>query len=134
MVRLIVGGKGTGKTKRIIKMANEKSESTKGHIIYIDDDMKHSMEINHNIRLINMGEYPIRTTEEFYGFLYGIISNDFDIETIFIDGLIKIIDLSIDELVYYLEKLEDICDQYSVNFVITLSQKEVDEKLKKYVI
>ena len=126
MVRLIVGGKGTGKTKKIIEMANEQVDATTGHVVYIDDDMKHSFEIHHDIRLMNMEEFPIATPEEFYGFLWGIASTDYDIETIYIDGLIKILGLTLDAIPDYIEKIEGICDHSDVSVVLTLSAKEED--------
>ena len=136
MVRLIVGGKGTGKTKRIIEMANEQVDATTGHVVYIDDDMKHSFEIHHDIRLMNMEEFPINSPDEFYGFLCGIASTDYDIETIYVDGLIKILGLTADALPDYIEKIEGICDQNDVSFILTLSIKEEDlnEKLSDKVI
>jgi hypothetical protein len=136
MVRLIVGGKGTGKTKKIIEMANEQVDATTGRVVYIDDDMKHSYEIHHDIRLMNMEEFPITTADEFFGFLWGIASTDYDIETIYVDGLIKILGLTADELPDYIERIEGICDQSDVSFVITLSIKEenLDVKLVDKVI
>lgn len=136
MVRLIIGGKGTGKTKRIIKMANEQVESTTGHVVYVDDDMKHSFEIHHDIRLMNMEEYPIKTPEEFFGFLCGILSTDYDVEYIFIDGLINLLGISPESLPEHIEKLENMCDQYDINFIIsaTITEENLDESLKDRVI
>ena len=124
MVRLIVGGKGTGKSKKIIDLANEQVETTSGHIIFIDDDMKHSYKIHHDIRLLNTEEDSIKNADEFYGFLCGAVSTDYDIETIYIDGLVKMVDLAFDEISGYIEKLEGLCENYDVSFVITLSYEE----------
>ncbi|MBN2260540.1 MAG: twitching motility protein PilT [Clostridiales bacterium] len=136
MVQLIVGGKGAGKTKRIIEMANEQVESTTGHVVFIDDDMRHSFDIHHDIRLMNMEEFSIKNSDEFFGFICGIASTDYDIETIYIDGLVKIIDLSYDELSDYIEKMENMCENYDISFVITLAYEVEDlpENLKEKVI
>lgn len=136
MVRLIVGGKGTGKTKRVIDMANEQVENTTGHVVFIDDDMKHSFKIHHDIRLMNMEEFPIQSPDEFFGFLCGIVSTDYDIETIYIDGLFKITELSFAEMPDYIEKLENMCDQYEVKFVVTATynEDELPEELKDKLI
>lgn len=136
MVRLIVGGKGSGKTKRIIEMANKQVEATTGHVVYIDDDMKHSFEIHHDIRLMNMEEYPIQSPDEFFGFLCGILSTDYDVEKIFIDGLINLLGLSSDELPDYIEKMDKMCEQYDMEFVIsaTVLEADLDESLAERVI
>jgi hypothetical protein len=136
MVQLIAGGKGSGKTKKAMEMANEQVQSTTGHVVYIDDDMKHSFEIHHDIRLMNMEEFPIKSSEEFFGFLCGIVSTDYDIETIYIDGLINILGIEASLIPDYIEKMDSMCDQFDVNIVVTLSLDEeaLPENLKEMVI
>ena len=136
MVQLIAGGKGSGKTKKAMEMANKQVQSTTGHVVYIDDDMKHSFEIHHDIRLMNMEEFPIKSSEEFFGFLCGIVSTDYDIETIYIDGLINILGIEASLIPDYIEKMDSMCDQFDVNIVVTLSLDEeaLPENLKEMVI
>ncbi|MEA3423216.1 MAG: twitching motility protein PilT [Bacillota bacterium] len=136
MVRLIVGGKGTGKTKKIIDLANEQVDATSGHIVFIDDDMRHSYEVNHDIRLLNMEEHSIKNQDEFYGYICGAVSTDYDIETIYIDGLVKIVDLAYEETAEYIEKLESICEIYDISLVITLSydEEELPDSLREKII
>jgi len=136
MVRLLVGKKGTGKTKQIIDLANEQVENTAGHIVFIDDDMRHSYEINHDIRLFNMEEFAIKNADEFFGFICGIASTDYDIETIYVDGILKIIDLPYTDLPEYIEKIEKMCENYEISFVIsfTADPEELPEVLKERLI
>ncbi|OPL09040.1 MAG: hypothetical protein AVO33_00850 [delta proteobacterium ML8_F1] len=136
MVRLLAGKKGTGKTKQIIDLANDQVEKSPGHIVFIDDDMRHSYEINHDIRLLNMEEFSIKTADEFFGFLCGIASTDYDIETIYVDGILKIIDLQYSDLPDYLEKIEKMCESYDVEFVIsfTADPEELPGSLKEKLI
>ena len=136
MVRLIVGGKGTGKTKKIIDLANEQVNATSGHIVFIDDDMKHSYEIHHDIRLLNMEEHSINNPDEFYGYICGTVSTDYDIETIYIDGLVKIVDLTYDQIPEYVDKLESLCEIYDISLVITLSyeEEELPDSLREKIV
>ena len=86
MVKFILGVKGSGKTKRMIDMANESVKSSNGSIVYIDRDRNHIYDLNRNIRLIETGEFQLENLKSFYGFICGVISQNFDIEKIYIDG------------------------------------------------
>lgn len=136
MVRLIVGGKGAGKTKRIIEMANEQVENSSGNIVFIDYDKRHSIKINRDIRFINMGEFNINNKDNFFAFLCGILETDYDIEMIYVDGLVKIMGILRDEMIEYFGKLEELCKRYDVSFIITLTieKEEVPELLQKSII
>jgi len=136
MVQLIVGGIGAGKTKRIIEMANEKVKNSSGNIVFIDYDKRHSIKVNRNIRFINMGEFNINDKDNFFSFLCGILETDYDIEMIYVDGLVKIMGILKDELIEYFNKLEDLCKRYDVSFTITLTieKEELPELLQKNTI
>lgn len=136
MVSIIAGKRGTGKTKRIIKMANESLQSANGDIIFIDDDKRHMLELNHDLRFLSMDEYPIATPEEFFGFLCGIASNNFDIEKIYVDGLFKIIKLEMDQIPNYVDRLKSVAETYDLDFVMTITCDEtlLPEQLKSHLI
>jgi len=121
MVRLIAGKEGTGKTKKIIEIANGHLVDKKGNIVFIDDDKRHMYELNHEMRFLSMDEFLIKTPEEFYGFLSGIISNDYDIETIYIDGIFKFVDLKMADVTDYFNKLKRLTDKYELEIVMTMS-------------
>ena len=84
MVQIIAGRKGKGKTKHLLDMANDSIKKAIGSIVYLDKSSKHMYELNNRIRLINVNEFPITTSQGFVGFISGIISQDHDIETMFV--------------------------------------------------
>ena len=98
MVSLIAGKKGSGKTKDIVKRANECQQASKGNTIFIDDDNRAMYNLHHDIRFINLGEFPISSACEFFGFVCGLISNNYDIENIFIDGIMNTVKMTEEEL------------------------------------
>ena len=76
MVQIIAGRKGKGKTKHLLDMANNGIKAATGSIVYLDKSSKHMYELNNRIRLINVNEYPVSTSQGFIGFICGIISQD----------------------------------------------------------
>ncbi len=137
MIRLIVGTAGTGKTKMLTKLANEDIKKTKGHLVYIDYQDGRMLQVDHRIRYINIDEYRISDGPALYGFICGVIASNYDIETIYIDGLYKIINAGSDDNVKnFFEKLDNINSKYDINFVITIScdKKDLPEYLKDYTV
>ena len=136
MISLLIGSKGTGKTKKIIGLANEEVKSAKGNIIFVDDDKRHMYDLKHDIRFISMDEYPIYNVDEFFGFLCGIISNDYDINKIYIDGLLKVMKTDCNELPSLVSKLEKISTKYEIDFFMTISciKNQLHEDLHKYLV
>jgi len=136
LIKLFVGKKGSGKTKHLIDSANDSIKRVKGHVVFIDFDNSHMFQIDYRVRFINTKEYDINNEEMFYGFLCGIISSNYDIETIYIDGLYKTIQKDMDKLEYFFQKLDSIELKYNVSFNLTISidHDELPEFLKKYVI
>jgi len=121
MVKIIAGQKGTGKTKRMISMANDDVKSLNGHVVFIDENKRHIYDLNHDLRFMCMDEFPVKTAEEFFGFLCGMISNDYDIEKVYIDGLLKIAGIVEEDLPTFVPRLNDLAKQYKFNVVFTLS-------------
>ena len=105
MVNLICDKVGAGKTKRLINLANDSVKDCKGDIVYIQHNNKHMLDLKHQIRFINAMEFEIKNLEGFHGFLCGIISEDYDIEKVFIDGVYKLIDIDYDTLDILVKKL-----------------------------
>ena len=124
MFNLIAGKEGSGKTKRLIKMANDEVVIANGNVIFIDDDKRHMYELKHDMRFISMEEFPVKTSDEFFGFLCGIISNNYDIETIYIDGLQKVMKADMNDVDNFIDKTKQIAKQYKVKFVTTMSCDE----------
>lgn len=127
MVEIISGGKGKGKTRHLIDKAHEALKVADGNIIYVDKNSKHMYELDNKIRLIDTGEFPLESSDEFLGFLSGMMSQNSDIEEIYLDSFLDIgfIDTA-DGLVRSVEKLDAISDKFNVKFVLSVA-KDKDE-------
>ncbi|SHJ76850.1 hypothetical protein [Paramaledivibacter caminithermalis] len=136
MISILASSKGTGKTKKIISLANEEVKKAKGNVIFVDDDKRHMYDLKHDLRFISMDEYPTSNVDEFFGFLCGIISNDYDIDKIYIDGLLKVMDSNCNEIPKLVSKLEKLSDKYEIDFFMTIScrKDQLSEDLHKYLV
>ena len=134
MIDIIAGSKGKGKTKVLIQRANDDIKSTHGTIVYLDKNNKHMYELSNRIRLIVVPEYGVMDTDMFIGFIAGIISQDHDLDLIYLDSFLTIAFVQ-DNLEYALDKLEEISKKFDVNFVISISEdkKDLPERLQTLV-
>ena len=127
MVQILAGGKGEGKTKKLIEMANAAIKEGNGHVVYIDDDNRHIYDLNYNIRFVETSEFPLVNYREFIGFIYGIFSQDNDIVKVYVDGIFKIVKkLDNEDLIKLMSKLKEMSETYSVDFVIAANINEAD--------
>ena len=137
MVDLITGSSGKGKTSYLIDTVNEAIKSASGNIVYIDKSSKHMYELNNKIRLIDASQYPIKGADELVGFICGIISQDHDVEQIFIDGFGRIAQVPVDslELEHGIGQLENISNMFNVKFIvgITADKEQLSEGLQAMV-
>ena len=90
MIKLIIGKKGSGKTKLLIDKVNAAVQSTTGAVVCIEKGMKLTLELDHKVRLIDADEYAIKGYDAFYGFVSGVLAGNYDIKEIFVDGILKI--------------------------------------------
>ena len=97
MIQIIHGKKGTGKTKKILDMANEAVKNYKGDIIFVDDDNRYMFDLKHEIRFVNAGEYGCNSPEMFLGFICGMLSQNFDISVIFVDAFLKLVKCDVEK-------------------------------------
>ncbi|MCR4601118.1 MAG: hypothetical protein K5767_05190 [Clostridia bacterium] len=137
MVKLIVGHKGTGKTKMMVDLANTAVKERDGSIVFIIKDNRLSHDLDYNIRMIVMDEYEYVTNiDEYIGFIYGILSSNHDIEEIFIDSILKHADITIDDLPEFLKRLSMISEKHKIDFVVSLSadESELDSSVRQYEI
>lgn len=136
MVKLICGLKGTGKTKRIIEMANADGQSGNNEVVFIEAKNKHILDLKHNIRYINAMEFNINDIETFHGFLCGLIAENYDIRTIYIDGIYRLVNIDFKGLSDLIKKLEELNGKFRTEFVLTLNYdpKDIPENLKTSVI
>ena len=136
MVQIIAGAKGKGKTKYLLDMANTAVKEAKGSVVYLDKSSKHMYELNNQIRLINVQEYPIDTSDGFIGFICGIICQDHDLEQMYLDSFLKVAKLEGKDVTSTLEQLESIGTQFNVTFIISMSldKEELPEIFHEKVI
>jgi len=127
MIRFIAGGKGEGKTKKLIDMANAAVKTTDGHIVFIDDDRRHIYDLHYDIRFVETANYPLSNYRELIGFICGILSQDSDIKEIFIDGLTNVVKkIDNDDLLKLIKKLNSLSEEYSLDFIIAMNCKKED--------
>lgn len=136
MVQLIVGNKGKGKTKHLLEKVNLQVKETKGNIVYLDKSTKHMYELNNKVRLIDVSQYMITNHDEFVGFICGIVSQDHDLEQMFLDSFLKNACLENEDITPVIEKLEKISQNYGIDFVLSVSmdESELPEALKSKII
>ena len=136
MVEIIVGVKGKGKTKRLLEMANEAVKDAKGTVVYLDKSAKHMYELSNKIRLINVNDFDIMSSDGFTGFVSGIISQDHDLETMFLDSFLKLANLEGGDITPVIDALEKIGEKYNVKFVLSVSMDAADlpDNAKKDVV
>lgn len=135
MIKIIYGKKGAGKTKTLVDAANEFTSNTKGDVVFIDDSDNLMCDLKHEIRFINVSEFPVAGTSAFLGFLCGVISENYDIDGIFIDGLTYILKQNIDSLKEFFESLKSIALKYNIKFCMTINgnPEEMPEYIKEFV-
>ena len=110
MVQLIVGIKGDGKTKHLLDRVNNQIKTASGNIVYLDKNTKHMHELDNKVRLINVADYPLKNCDEFIGFICGIISQDYDLEQMYLDSFLKIAHLEGEDLTDALTQLNAISE------------------------
>lgn len=137
MIQLIVGEKGKGKTKHLLDKVNAEIKTANGNIVYIDKNMRHMHDLSNKVRLINISDYPIETTDEFIGFLCGILSADNDLEQIYLDGFYTVAKVEegadVSEVI---DKIARISDKFKAEFIISISiaEKDLPDNAKPYVV
>lgn len=135
MIKILMGEKGTGKTKRLIEMANNSVLNNTGHVVFIDRGDRHIYNLSHEIRYVDTAQFEIDDFCIFYGMICGIIAQNFDVSHIFIDSIFKIVDDSMDSLKKFLTKIENLAQQFNIEFIITISGSvsSAPEYVKQYI-
>lgn len=134
MIKLIVGTKGSGKTKTMIDMINEATKTTSGNIVVIEKSMKLTTEINHAARLLDVDEYDINGADMLYGFVAGVLAGNYDITELFIDGILKVVDHDMAAAGKVLAEIDKIAGN-SVEVVVTVSAapEDLPPEIRKYM-
>lgn len=137
MIELIVGKKGKGKTKVLLERANSAVKSAHGSIVYLDKSSKHMYELNNKIRLIDVSAFPLKNSDEFVGFICGILSQDHDLEQVYLDGFLTISQLGEhSDVTDTLNQLDTIGQQFDLTFVVSISmdKEEIPASLQSKII
>ena len=132
MVELIVGKKGKGKTKVLLDRVNGAVKEANGSIVYLDKSTKHMYELNNKVRIIDVSSYPLKNADEFVGFICGIISQDHDLEQIYLDSFLKVSKLEDADVTDTLDQLDKIGEKYGISIVVSISldKEEIPEALQ----
>ena len=123
MVELLIEKKGTGKTKALIEKVNNALTVAKGNVVFISNDTNRNIfDVKSKARMADTSEFEIKSYDEFIGFISGIISRDFDITNIFVDGIFKIVGSdNLDGFESFLNRLETMSQKFEITFVISVS-------------
>ena len=132
MVELIVGKKGKGKTKVLLDRVNGAVKEANGSIVYLDKSTKHMYELNNKVRLIDVSSYPLKNSDELVGFICCIISQDHDLEQIYMDSFLKVSKLEDADVTDTLDQLDKIGEKYGISIVVSISldKEEIPEALQ----
>ena len=136
MVQLIVGNKGKGKTKILLDKVNSEVKNILGNVVFLDRNTKHMFELNNKVRLIVVPEFMIENSDEFIGFVSGVISQDHDLQQMYFDGFLSIACLEGKDITPTIEKLEKLSEKFGVDFVLSVSldESELPEGVKSRVV
>ena len=134
MMKLIVGSKGSGKTKTMVDMINSATKTTAGNVVVIEKGMQLTYNIDHKARLVDLADYKISGYEMLYGFVAGVLAGNYDITELFVDGMIRV---GGDDLVALGKTLDAIAaiagDSTEVVVTISAEESALPESVKKYL-
>lgn len=117
MIQVLVGDRGAGKTKKLISIANESAGKSNGHLVYISNNSESMFQLDSSVRLIDISSFPISSIDSLTGFIYGVLSQDYDIETIFIDNLSCILNDNHEDVAGFLKSAQIVSKNENVKFV-----------------
>lgn len=121
MISLIIGHKGSGKTKLLVDEVNSAMEKSNGSVVCVEKETKLTYDVNSRVRLVATDDYSVSGFEAFYGFLCGICAGDYDITNIFVDATFRIGSRDYEELADFLAKINALAEKSSTEFTFTIS-------------
>ena len=129
MIQLIYGSKGSGKTKRLIEMVNAEAKAADGNVVFMDDNKRYMYDVDREVRFVD-------TEDKLYGFLCGMLAQNFDISAIYMDAFLHMIGKTPDELTEFFTELDILADKNNLKIVLNVSADiaNIPELLKQYVI
>lgn len=135
MINVIIGEKGTGKTARLIEAVHIAEQDAAGSVIFINKGKRHVLELSHKVRLVDTDDYSIKSYDEFYGFVCGILSQNYDIAHIFVDSIAKIVNDDMAAFEAFLDKIDIVAknNNAEITIILSMSPDNATEGIKKYV-
>ena len=133
MIKLFIGGKGSGKTKTLIELSNNAANTTKGSVICIEKGSKLKHEITYKARLIDTDAYQVADAGSLFGFIAGILASNSDITDIFVDSALKIVGGDTVAFEEMLGKLKDVCADVNLVMTVSIPVEECPAGIKAYV-
>ncbi|MBE6883166.1 MAG: hypothetical protein E7487_01020 [Ruminococcaceae bacterium] len=136
MIKLIVGTKGSGKTKALINLINEAAKTTKGNVVCIEKGLKLTYDLDYSVRLVDIEQFAVSGFDSFYGFIAGVLAGNYDITHVFIDATFKIGGRDIPAFENMILKLEKLLTTHGaeITFTVSCDPSEIPEDIKKYMI
>lgn len=126
MISMIIGNKGSGKTKRLVELVNAAVDASKGNVVCIEKGLKLTYDLTHKARLVDTDEYNISGFDTLYGFITGMCAGNYDLTEIFVDATLKIGGRNYEELADFMAKLAPLVEKSKVEIVFTISCDEAD--------
>ena len=133
MINLIPGKKGTGKTKILVDSIKKAAENATGNVVCIERGMQLTYDLPHNVRLADAEEYGINSFDSFYGFVAGLMAGNYDIQEVFVDGILKIGGRDYDAFGNILEKVAVLTKDVNVTFTVSADVDELPAKVKAFI-
>ena len=135
MIKLIIGKKGSGKTKKLIDLVNETAKTSLGNVVCIEKGTGLRFDVKHTVRLINTNEYLVFDAETLAGFVAGILASNHDVTDLFIDSALKIAKNDINKFDDLVKALDELSEKLGVNIIVTSSIpcEEASDVVKKYL-
>ena len=136
MINIVYGPRGTGKTRLLVDKANRMSDDCSGVVVFIDNSNHLMYDLKHNIRFTNISEYPVENVDSLLGFICGILSQNYDVEGVFIDSLSYIIGEDINRVERFLNGIERVSSDNNIKFYMSVNGHKEDMPgcIKKYAI
>ena len=133
MLKLIIGLKGSGKTKQLIELANKAVEVSPGNVVCVEKSNKLTFDVNHKVRLIDTETYGVAGADQLYGLVCGILATNYDVKDLFIDSALRICGDDVAAWEAFIEKLGAICEKFECICTNSIDQADLPKSLEKFV-
>lgn len=134
MIKLIVGNKGSGKTKALITMCNEAVSSSQGNVVCLEKGLKLTYDITHKARLVDTDEYDIQNFDTLYGFLAGLLAGNYDITHVFVDATLKIGGRDYEAFATLVDQVNKLTSNVEMVFTVSCDPSELPQRIQEFIL